>query len=354
MRHIDLQKQSQRAVASVLLILVCGSALFSGFLLLLHCSNAQHEKETVDSLLQTLRTDPARRPDETRQEWFGRIKASHLAAANAILSHPAATVDQKREAAERMLTVLANPRDPESRRQLVSFAEDVVRKFPSLAAKASHSLIQERIRSDPHDPMVLSEIDDYAKRFPDKADASSALYLLMARKLWQSTPAEAEAVLDHALGVLPATQATRLRHFRNRQTMVGTTLTFRWPTLDGTTIALPSLQGKVVHLYSWATWCAPCVEKFPTLREIYRHYHSEGYEIIAVSQDEDLEQLRGFLSEQDLPWITVLKSSEFERIYGPMGTPESILLDQRGAVVARGLYEREELEIAIRSLLRMR
>jgi len=56
-------------------------------------------------------------------------------------------------------------------------------------------------------------------------------------------------------------------------------------TLDGKTVDLSTLKGKVFVVHFWATWCAPCREEMPALEAVYRQYHGKGLEVIAVSAD---------------------------------------------------------------------
>ncbi|MES2365975.1 MAG: TlpA disulfide reductase family protein [Pseudomonadota bacterium] len=61
---------------------------------------------------------------------------------------------------------------------------------------------------------------------------------------------------------------------------------FTVKTLDGRVLSLAGLQGKVVVLNFWATWCPPCRAEMPILEQYYRQHQKEGLEIIAVSMDD--------------------------------------------------------------------
>src|SRR5712692_3211927 len=60
---------------------------------------------------------------------------------------------------------------------------------------------------------------------------------------------------------------------------------FTVPTLSGTSIRLSDLQGKVVLLNFWATWCVPCRTEMPTLEALYHRYKDRGLEVLAVNLD---------------------------------------------------------------------
>lgn len=58
--------------------------------------------------------------------------------------------------------------------------------------------------------------------------------------------------------------------------------------LDGRSHTLREYRGKrVVHVVFWATWCFPCVQEIPTLKQIYAKYHERGLEILGVAPNMD-------------------------------------------------------------------
>lgn len=44
-------------------------------------------------------------------------------------------------------------------------------------------------------------------------------------------------------------------------------------------------KGKVVLVDCWATWCAPCVKKFPHLVELHKKYADKGLVCVSISMD---------------------------------------------------------------------
>ncbi|MCS7351945.1 TlpA family protein disulfide reductase [Thermoflexus sp.] len=132
---------------------------------------------------------------------------------------------------------------------------------------------------------------------------------------------------------------------------------FELDRLDGGTVRLKDLQGKVVLLNFWATWCAPCREEMPLLSQIYREYHSQGLEILGVnltSQD-DFAEVRNFVEEFDLPFPILLDhNAQVERAYRIFGVPTTVFITREGIihrVVVGILKGREDVEKTIRPLL---
>ena len=75
------------------------------------------------------------------------------------------------------------------------------------------------------------------------------------------------------------------------------------PIVGGKPLFIPSLKGKVVLLDFWATWCPPCRASLPHLVELYKQYHSQGLEVVGISNDYALTDFREFLAQnKDMAW----------------------------------------------------
>lgn len=67
-------------------------------------------------------------------------------------------------------------------------------------------------------------------------------------------------------------------------------------------------ENRYVILDFWATWCLPCVEYIPTLKEVYVKYHSKGLEIYSISQDSKAKEWKSYVEKNEMTWINVLAS----------------------------------------------
>ena len=124
--------------------------------------------------------------------------------------------------------------------------------------------------------------------------------------------------------------------------------------LSGKPIDEKTLEGKVVLLDFWATWCGPCIAEFPHLKLLYQKYKDKGFEIVSFNVDADQEKLLAFLERTPLPWIVLSKGSTeqvglppLSRYYGAKALPVVLLCDQSGKTLlidARGEKLDEILE----------
>jgi peroxiredoxin len=118
---------------------------------------------------------------------------------------------------------------------------------------------------------------------------------------------------------------------------------FALPLLDGDReLRLSDHRGQVVLVNFWATWCKPCEEEMPAMERLYRRLHPRGFEMLAVSVDEDSGAVRAFREKMGITFPLLMDpSQEVARAYQTMGFPESLLIDPEGRVVERYVGPRE-------------
>jgi len=125
-------------------------------------------------------------------------------------------------------------------------------------------------------------------------------------------------------------------------------------TLEGNDISLEDYRGQVVLLDFWATWCPPCIEGLPEIKEVYEKYNDEGFEVIGISLDRSIEPLNDFIAEEELPWIHLYDSDQELSLadkFGITSIPSLFLLDQNGKIVALDPRGEGVLEAEVAKLL---
>jgi len=111
---------------------------------------------------------------------------------------------------------------------------------------------------------------------------------------------------------------------------------FDLETLDGDSIDLSSLQGQVVLLNFWASWCIPCREEHPVLEMADKRYDGKGVRLIGVVYQDTRSNARRFLEQHGGGWPSVLDPSSRVAIsYGVYGVPETYFVDPTGRVVQK-------------------
>jgi len=126
------------------------------------------------------------------------------------------------------------------------------------------------------------------------------------------------------------------------------------PAVNGDTIRLSSLKGKVVLLDFWASWCGPCRISNKHLVKIYPKYKAKGFEIFGVSLDEDKSKWENAIKKDHINWLQVNDGGGWDAHtavkWNINAIPTSYLVDKKGKLVAMDL-EGKELEKALKVLL---
>jgi len=92
-----------------------------------------------------------------------------------------------------------------------------------------------------------------------------------------------------------------------------------------------TLSGKVVYVDFWASWCLPCRHSMPWMEKLYRQYHKQGLEIVAVNLDRDHKAALKFLDENRATFPVVFDSAGgLAERYGLETMPSAFLYDRGG------------------------
>ena len=119
---------------------------------------------------------------------------------------------------------------------------------------------------------------------------------------------------------------------------------FELSDLDGQTVSLAQLRGKIVMLDFWATWCAPCRISMPILDKLQREF-SNDMVLLAVNLLEPRDLVREYVARQNVRSRVLLDpEGNVMRQYGSESIPMQVIIDQEGIVqlVNIGLSPRME------------
>ncbi len=178
-----------------------------------------------------------------------------------------------------------------------------------------------------------------------KLRSSAALYAASLR--WDGDyrlDELATAVADYAR-LHPAAEISRLmteRIARFRATALGATApALAGQTPDGTPLTLADLRGKFVLVDFWASWCGPCRVENRNYAELYQKYRAAGFEIIAVSVDQNAPSWKAAIAKDQATWHHISDltgwKSPLAAAYNVAALPASFLLDPTGKIVGKDL-----------------
>lgn len=108
---------------------------------------------------------------------------------------------------------------------------------------------------------------------------------------------------------------------------------FSVTTLEGTQISLDQLQGKVVLIDFWATWCGPCREALPHVREISKKFNGQPLMVLSISVDTDEAKWKEFVAKNEMTWPQYCDhgfTGPVAKSFGVQAIPNTYTIDADG------------------------
>jgi peroxiredoxin len=128
--------------------------------------------------------------------------------------------------------------------------------------------------------------------------------------------------------------------------------------LNGRPIRLADLRGRPVWINFWATWCPPCQQETPTLRDLYERHKSQGLELVAISvQESTVDDVRRYAQTYDLKYrIGFDATSAVFKTYKAYGLPTQLFIDRDGIIrnVWRGPLTAQQAEAFLAQIVATR
>ena len=119
-------------------------------------------------------------------------------------------------------------------------------------------------------------------------------------------------------------------------------------SMDGTTIALASFEGRPTVVNLWATWCPPCQREMPVLHAAQRSRPDVNF--VFLNQGESAQQVAAYLGKSGLALRNVLLDGRGEAgaALGHRALPTTLFFDSRGRLVDTRVGELSEATLAER------
>jgi thiol-disulfide isomerase/thioredoxin len=127
--------------------------------------------------------------------------------------------------------------------------------------------------------------------------------------------------------------------------------------IAGKQVRLSNLTGKVVVIDIWATWCVPCRQMIPGMREMVAKLKDKPFTLVSISMDSDRETLKKFLEKEPMPWTHWWNGKDGGIVADWVVThvPAIYILDAQGIIRHADLSEEsisKRLEAAVNGLLK--
>jgi thiol-disulfide isomerase/thioredoxin len=131
---------------------------------------------------------------------------------------------------------------------------------------------------------------------------------------------------------------------------------FKMPSLtDKTILDSKQLDGQVLLVTFFASWCPPCIQEIPALIALQDSFKSKGFSVVAFSVDEgDLSPLQNLIDKFEINYPVLLAEPVVTRSFGGVsGIPATFLVNRQGEIVKKylGYVSHDHLEEDIKSML---
>jgi peroxiredoxin len=135
-----------------------------------------------------------------------------------------------------------------------------------------------------------------------------------------------------------------------------------WPppftgrTTTGQVVSLADLQGQVVLVNFWASWCTECRPEMPLFERLHQDFAAQGLTVLGINVREGTQRIEQYARELGLTFPSVLDpQGDTSRAYGVIGLPTTFLVGRDGRPVALAIGARAwgsaEAQALIQALL---
>jgi len=124
---------------------------------------------------------------------------------------------------------------------------------------------------------------------------------------------------------------------------------FSLSDLNGKSVRLSDLKGKVVVIDFWATWCKPCIEEVPNFSKLYSNFkENKNFAMLAiVNESGGVEDIRDSIKENGIDYPVIIGDSKTVRDFGVPGYPTTFVISKDGKIALKIIGSQPDLYATI-------
>lgn len=123
--------------------------------------------------------------------------------------------------------------------------------------------------------------------------------------------------------------------------------------IDGTTAQLSKLTGKVILLAFWETWCSPCLESIPKIKQLVNKYSPDAFEVWGIASDKKtFPKVPAVVKRTGINYPVYYGTEQTKKDYRVTGVPEYVIIDQSGKIVFINAGFSDKIEKILETLLK--
>lgn len=112
---------------------------------------------------------------------------------------------------------------------------------------------------------------------------------------------------------------------------------FTFNSIEGKSVSLSDLKGKYLYVDIWATWCRPCLQQLPSMKELEEKYRGENIEFVSISVDNDRDKAKWQKMVQDKQMqglqLFAGKMTSFHQDYQISSIPKFLIIGKEGEII---------------------
>ncbi|QWR77512.1 peroxiredoxin family protein [Candidatus Magnetomonas plexicatena] len=122
---------------------------------------------------------------------------------------------------------------------------------------------------------------------------------------------------------------------------------FEMQSINGNTVSLSSIKGKVVLLNFWATWCPPCKEEMPSMDALYKMFKNDNFVVLAATSNSSSD-VKKFAQKNHVSFQFLLDpKNKIAKSFKVYMLPVTFLISKEGVIVKKYIGAQNWTESAI-------
>jgi len=112
---------------------------------------------------------------------------------------------------------------------------------------------------------------------------------------------------------------------------------FALNAIDGKNVSLEDLKGKFLYVDIWATWCRPCIQQLPAMKELEEKYRGQNIEFVSISVDNDRDKAKWqkMVQDKEMKGVQLFagKQTSFSSDYKISAIPKFLIIGKEGEII---------------------
>ncbi|MBN1252496.1 MAG: TlpA family protein disulfide reductase [Bacteroidales bacterium] len=105
--------------------------------------------------------------------------------------------------------------------------------------------------------------------------------------------------------------------------------------INGETVELSELKGKVIFVNLWATWCPPCIAEMPSIEKLYNIYKDNDKIAFLIVSNEDEEKVKAFMEKRGFKFPVYVSNFKLPQVLSTESIPTTFLVSKSGKIVVK-------------------